>query len=662
MVRLSRRRVVVVLLCVLQAQVARAADVKELSLEELLDTPVSVTKEARSARDAASVVLTLTRDEILASGARDLLEVLQLVPGFTFHSDVEGTVGVGFRGLWAHEGKLLVLIDGQEINELLYSTTQFGHHVPAGAIERVEVIRGPGSALYGGSAELAVVNVVTRSGVELEGVAATARLAVGEHGVHDWSVSAVAGGKDAPSHFEWSLLASAGDGQRALRPLADFSGNVVPLNDRLAPVFINAAVTWNGLRLRLIHDDYLQGATGGFGTVTPGAELHFRSTIADATWDTQPLERLSLKARLSLRAQTPWQSRDETSELFYDKSATRLLGGISARWAALDWLQVSGGLEGWWDHAWLNDPRLIGAQTQFGTSNTVSYGTFAAWAQGELTSAIVNATAGARLEVHSAVGANFAPRLALTRQLGPVTAKLLYGGAFRTPGIENLNLAPASGLRAERTHVLEAEVGTGLGDVGFVSVNGFYALIALPIVYGIDPASGSENYRNGGAVSTAGAEALLRLRGSQGHLNVSYSLALPVVADDVSTWLHPELGVAAPLLGMPAQKFALSGKLIVNRFFSVGGSAVYLSGRWGFMPSELLDGVGRLGWVDEALILNAWLGLDHVGAEGLSLQAGVGNVLDANVPFVQPYDGGSAALPGRGREFFVRASFALERP
>ncbi|MFT3709515.1 MAG: TonB-dependent receptor [Archangium sp.] len=645
----------------LLAAPALAADVSELSLEDLLATPVEVTKQSRSARDTASVLLIVSRDEIAASGARDLLEVLQLVPGFTFGADVEGTVGVAFRGLWAHEGKLLLMIDGQEINELLYTTTQFGHHVLAGNIERVEVIRGPGSALYGGSAELAVVNVITRQGAQLNGVAATSRVAVGANGLHDWSISAVAGGRDAESDFEWSLLASAGEGRRTLGVFEDFSGNVASLaGDRLDPVFVNATFAWKGLRARLMHDDYRQGATSAYGVAIPGAELRFRTTIADVTWETKPIETLSIKTRLNLRAQTPWQSQDPDSELFYDKSATRLLGGVSARWTPSDVFQLAGGLDGFWDHAWLNDQRVTGSQTNFAGANTVSYGNFAAWAQGELTTTVVNVTAGARLEAHSAIGVNFAPRIALTRQFDRINAKLLYGGAFRSPGIENLNLAPASGLRAERTHVFEAEVGATLGDIGFASLNGFYTLVALPIIYGIDPATGEESYRNGGAISTAGAEALVKLRGSAGHVNLSYSLALPVVADDVATWLHPSLGVSVPLLGMPAQKLTLSGRLNLSRWLSVGGSAVFLGGRYSFTPSDLLDGTGRIGWISETLLLNAWVGVDHVFHDGLSLQAGVGNLLDSNVAFVQPYDGGSAPMPGRGREFFVRASLSLE--
>lgn len=78
------------------------------------------------------------------------MQVLQLIPGFDFGVDVEGIVGIGVRGNWAHEGKVLMLWDGLEMNEDLYSTLQFGGHYPVGQIKRIEIIRGPGSAIYGG--------------------------------------------------------------------------------------------------------------------------------------------------------------------------------------------------------------------------------------------------------------------------------------------------------------------------------------------------------------------------------------------------------------------------------------------------------------------------------------------------------------------------------
>jgi len=120
-------------------------DVRDLSLDDLLATPIAVATPAvaRSSRETPGRGVRDDARGDLASGARDLLEVLQLIPGFSFHTDVEGVVGAGFRGVWGHEGKVLLLIDGIEMNELLYSTNAFGNELPVQVIEKVEVIRGP---------------------------------------------------------------------------------------------------------------------------------------------------------------------------------------------------------------------------------------------------------------------------------------------------------------------------------------------------------------------------------------------------------------------------------------------------------------------------------------------------------------------------------------
>jgi outer membrane receptor for ferrienterochelin and colicins len=326
---------------------AQNTDVSDVSLESLLDTPVEVVKDTRSSREAASVLLVVTREEVLASGARDLLEVLQLVPGFSFHQDVEGVVGVGFRGLWGHEGKVLLMLDGQEINELLYATTEFGHHVLVSQIERVEIIRGPGSALYGGTAELAVVNVITRGGKELQGGALSGRYAQGETGFHDWSLGASVGGKHEAKSLEWSINASGGQGRRTRGGFQDFSGNTTSLaNEAVDPLFVTAGATYKGLKARLLYDDQRIGATVAYGVIAPSPEqLRFRTMLADVSYELKLSDTLTLKPRLTGRLHIPWQSTKADGELFYDKSAVRVTAGVSAVWNASQLVTVSGGVE-----------------------------------------------------------------------------------------------------------------------------------------------------------------------------------------------------------------------------------------------------------------------------------------------------------------------------
>jgi len=77
-----------------------------------------------------------------ASGARDLTDILYMVPGYFVGADTEGVVGPGFRGLWGYEGKILLRIDGKEMNELLFSTIQLGNEFP------VELEIGMGKATF----------------------------------------------------------------------------------------------------------------------------------------------------------------------------------------------------------------------------------------------------------------------------------------------------------------------------------------------------------------------------------------------------------------------------------------------------------------------------------------------------------------------------------
>jgi len=140
-------------------------DVRDLSLDDLLATPIAVAtpRAWRAARrdGPPGVVSAMTREEILASGARDLLEVLQLIPGFSFHTDVEGVVGAGFPRRVGPRGQGAVAHRRIEMNELLYSTNAFGNELPVQGDREGRSDSRPGSALYGGNAELAVINVIT---------------------------------------------------------------------------------------------------------------------------------------------------------------------------------------------------------------------------------------------------------------------------------------------------------------------------------------------------------------------------------------------------------------------------------------------------------------------------------------------------------------------
>ena len=123
---------------------------------------VTATRTPTSAREIGQSLTILTGEDIEAQGARDVLQILETVPGFsvTRTGSFGGTTSVFVRG--GENDFNLVLIDGVQVNQ------------PGGAfdfanlsttnIERIEIVRGPASVLYGADAVTSVINIITRKG------------------------------------------------------------------------------------------------------------------------------------------------------------------------------------------------------------------------------------------------------------------------------------------------------------------------------------------------------------------------------------------------------------------------------------------------------------------------------------------------------------------
>lgn len=138
----------------------------ELSLEDLLELDVTVaSKSKESIKDAPSSVSVFTQSDIRKMGIDKLEDLLNFVPGFQTTRDVEQgrTIRISSRGRGsALSESVLFLVNGQRMNDL-YSggVSLLNRSIPVENIKQVEIIRGPGSALYGSNAFLGVVNIVT---------------------------------------------------------------------------------------------------------------------------------------------------------------------------------------------------------------------------------------------------------------------------------------------------------------------------------------------------------------------------------------------------------------------------------------------------------------------------------------------------------------------
>ncbi|HEX5697183.1 MAG TPA: TonB-dependent receptor, partial [Rhodoferax sp.] len=164
-----------------------AGGVSEKDFLDEMPIVLSVSRLPQRLDETPGAVTILDRDMIRRSGARDVPDLLRLVPGFQTSMSFEADAPqASYHGVFGHySGRIQVLVDGRSV----YSTYVVGSVAPGlmsvalEDIERIEVLRGSNSVAYGARAMLGVVNIVTRHTSATPGV--SARVNQGENGIQD---------------------------------------------------------------------------------------------------------------------------------------------------------------------------------------------------------------------------------------------------------------------------------------------------------------------------------------------------------------------------------------------------------------------------------------------------------------------------------------------
>lgn len=195
------------LVCAVQAACAATAaaatnEFLDMSLEELVDYRItSMSRKEQRVADMAAAAYVISAEEIRRSGAQSIPEALRLVPGLNVAQISRSRWAVSSRGFNDRfSSKLLVQVDGRSIYSPLFSGVLWeSQDTVMEDIERIEVIRGPGAALWGTNAMNGVINIVTRMAAVSQGGMVSASAGTG--GVA--SVSMTYGGElDNGGHYK----------------------------------------------------------------------------------------------------------------------------------------------------------------------------------------------------------------------------------------------------------------------------------------------------------------------------------------------------------------------------------------------------------------------------------------------------------------------------
>lgn len=624
-------------------------------LEKLINSLIGVaSKKPLSVRESPSIVSLITAEEIRNSGARDLIDVLRLVPGVDFGVDVEGVTGIGMRGNWAHEGKVLLLLDGQEMNEILFATTQFGNHFPIDQIKKIEIIRGPGSAIYGGYAEYGVVNIVTQQGEDLNGVAVSGMYGITEKDFMHRNINVAAGKKI--NDFEWSLAGMAGQGQRSDQDYTDIYGNTYNMtgNSALNPLFANLGLSYKGLSFRAIGDFFHNTERDAYDAINPKGAFaqNFNSMYAELKYVYKISDKLTITPKLNYKNQSPWNTPQEDTLEAYNKSATRMTGNLTASWNPTRKINFVMGGEYYRDDA----------TDHFGyfydSTKNKSFYNYAFFTQGLVKTRIVNIILGARYDKHNVYGDAFVPRVGLTKKYNRFHFKALYSNSFRAPSIENINGSRATGIAPEKTQVSELELGYQITHKSFFTVNFYDIVTRNPIVYylrAVDSVTSVDAYKNGYRAGTRGIEAEYKIREKWGYVSVNYAYYTTQNKSRVYDYRVPT--DSSSLLGFANHRINLNASFNLGSYFSLTTTASFYGTRYGYATVDTLYNP-VLKKFDPTTLINVFIRY-KTPVKGLVFGIGVYDLLNQKFQFIQPYNGGHAPLPAPSREYVFRISYDL---
>lgn len=442
-------------------------DVELIPVEEVM----AASRVTEAVEDAPSSVSIVTRQELRAMNYTTIAEAVRGVRGIFVGDDTSYT-NVGFRGFAPpgdYGARVLVLVDGQPTNDDYVGSSFVGYDARADIddIERIEVVRGPGSALYGTGAFFGVINLVTRDrNAPTHGEVAVSAA--------DGSVGrgrATAQVRLSPSAGGWMSVAGAHGSGRDYFFAEYASDPATGGNARGVDGFdtgtVNGRVWYKALTLQWLFTSRKKTLPSGeFETIFGDPRTHFTDTRGLLELRFEP--KVGAKVQLLSRAHLNLYNFDDY--LAYGPAdggpATETFRG---RWMGLEQrvvyspipeLRITAGGEGQW-HFEAKQTGVTPSASYLGQDNPFTV--LAGYLVGDVAPVrAVRVSAGARLDSYSNFGSSLNPRVAvIVRPYEAGVVKIMGGTAFRAPSVyEHFYQGPTQtpGLDLKPEHVASAEI------------------------------------------------------------------------------------------------------------------------------------------------------------------------------------------------------------
>jgi iron complex outermembrane receptor protein len=191
--------------------------------DDSLDFVITASRTREEANKVAGQVTVITAEDIAASGATTVTDVLQTVPGIRIARDNSGAgLDVSMRGITSDQarGKILVIVDGMRLNPVEGTTTVNWGSINLSDIERIEVLDGGASVQYGDNAQVGVINIITKkSGATKTDITVSSgslfqnEQRFSHYQPTDWGGFSISGGHNGTQGYQKHTASDTGNGE-----------------------------------------------------------------------------------------------------------------------------------------------------------------------------------------------------------------------------------------------------------------------------------------------------------------------------------------------------------------------------------------------------------------------------------------------------------------
>lgn len=626
------------------AQESDSIDISKYSLQDLMKMKVAVAShQAVSLNESPGIITVLTETEIKNSGAKDLMSVLKLIPSIDFGTEWDNIIGIGIRGNNATEGKFLLLIDGHQMNETNFGTFSFGGHILVDNIRKIEIIRGPGSVIYGGSAELAVINIITKKGSEIKGTNLSTSYSISNQKTAGYNTQIAIGNKFKDG-FEYKLSAYYGKSNRSNEILNTLDTNEINYADssNIVTKNFNLSLKYKNFNASLMYDNCLSRNTEFSGSVL------FRGLYFSTDYEINISDKMTLKPKLNFKNIKPWYFINNSYKEFYNTTNSRHSISIPFIFDSHKNFLFTAGTEVYFDVSKKDNDSI-----PFVSNNNyeMHYYNIAFYSEAVGKFKLFNATFGGRYDFHEIYGSSFVPRIALTKAFNKINFKMLYAFAFKSPTISNIDYN--KNIIPEMTNVAEIEIGYQFTEKMGLYVNIYNIKIENPILYIPNPITGADYYTNYKSSGSRGFEIEHRINKEKWYITTAYSFYI----QRYNKVLQYNIESNSKTYGaFPTSKLTMNSSFEIAKKLKINPSFVFYGNRFTYIHSDKNWMNAELMKYNPELNLNLFVSYNNFLFKGLDFSFGVFDILNTKHQFINAYSGWQNQIPDMGREFSVKLS------